>query len=95
MVVNVRVRWPAEKVQSDELIEGQSSTLRQRRWTSISSWIGARQLRAQLERQLRDAIRAGRLRAGAKLPPSRVLADELEVSRGVVVDAYSQLVAEG
>jgi GntR family transcriptional regulator / MocR family aminotransferase len=52
-------------------------------------------LRAQLERELRAAIRAGRLRAGGKLPPSRVLADELEVSRGVVVEAYSQLVAEG
>ena len=52
-------------------------------------------LRAQLERELRAAIRAGRLRAGARLPPSRVLADELQVSRGVVVEAYSQLVAEG
>ena len=28
-------------------------------------------------------------------PPSRVLADELGVSRGVVMEAYSQLVAEG
>ena len=52
-------------------------------------------LRAQLERELRAAVRSGRLRAGAKLPPSRLLADELEVSRGVVVEAYSQLVAEG
>jgi GntR family transcriptional regulator / MocR family aminotransferase len=52
-------------------------------------------LRAQLERELRDAIRAGRLRAGSKLPPSRMLAEELEISRGVVVEAYSQLVAEG
>jgi GntR family transcriptional regulator / MocR family aminotransferase len=52
-------------------------------------------LRAQLERELRAAIRSGRLRAGVKLPPSRVLADELDVSRGVVVEAYSQLVAEG
>jgi GntR family transcriptional regulator / MocR family aminotransferase len=55
----------------------------------------AEPLRAQLERELRAAIRSGRLRAGTKLPPSRVLADELEVSRGVVVEAYSQLVAEG
>ncbi len=52
-------------------------------------------LRAQLERELREAIRSGRLRAGSKLPPSRLLADELRVSRGVVVEAYSQLVAEG
>ncbi len=52
-------------------------------------------LRAQLERELRDSIRAGRLRAGSKVPSSRVLALELGVSRGVVVEAYSQLVAEG
>jgi GntR family transcriptional regulator / MocR family aminotransferase len=52
-------------------------------------------LRAQLERELRAAIRAGRLRGGARLPPSRLLAEELAVSRGVVVEAYSQLAAEG
>jgi len=52
-------------------------------------------LRAQLERELRQAIRSGRLRAGTKLPSSRLLAEELRVSRGVVVEAYSQLVAEG
>src|SRR5947199_7488233 len=52
-------------------------------------------LRGQLERELRDSIRTGRLRAGSRLPPSRVLAVELGVSRGVVVEAYSQLVAEG
>ena len=51
--------------------------------------------RAQLERQLRDGIRSGRLRPGAPLPPSRALARQLGVSRGIVVDAYSQLVAEG
>jgi len=52
-------------------------------------------LRPQIERELRAAIRAGRLRGGAKLPPSRLLAEELAVSRGVVVEAYSQLAAEG
>lgn len=52
-------------------------------------------LRAQLERELRAAIREGRMRAGSKLPPSRRLAEALGVSRGVVVEAYSQLAAEG
>jgi GntR family transcriptional regulator/MocR family aminotransferase len=52
-------------------------------------------LRAQLERELRQAIRSGRLRAGTKLPSSRLLGSELQVSRGVVVEAYSQLAAEG
>src|SRR5215471_4674570 len=52
-------------------------------------------LRAQLERELRAAIRGGRMRAGAKLPSSRGLAEALGVSRGVIVEAYSQLAAEG
>jgi GntR family transcriptional regulator / MocR family aminotransferase len=52
-------------------------------------------LRAQLEEQLRDAVRSGRLAAGARLPSTRALARDLDVSRGVVVDAYSQLAAEG
>jgi GntR family transcriptional regulator / MocR family aminotransferase len=54
-----------------------------------------RSLRAQLEDQLRDAIRRGALRAGTALPSTRALARELEVSRGVVVEAYAQLAAEG
>jgi GntR family transcriptional regulator / MocR family aminotransferase len=49
----------------------------------------------QLEDVLRVAIRSGRLGPGSVLPPSRDLADELGVSRGVVVDSYSQLAAEG
>jgi GntR family transcriptional regulator / MocR family aminotransferase len=52
-------------------------------------------LRRQLEEALREAVRTGRLAPGSLLPPSRVLAQELGVSRGVVVDSYSQLVAEG
>ena len=51
--------------------------------------------RAQLERQLRDGVRSGRLRPGTRLPPSRTLARDLGVSRGVVVEAYAQLTAEG
>jgi GntR family transcriptional regulator / MocR family aminotransferase len=54
-----------------------------------------RGLRRQLEGELRRAIRGGRLAVGTALPPSRVLAKELGVARGVVVDAYGQLVAEG
>ena len=54
-----------------------------------------RSLRAQLERALRDAIARGSLAPGAALPPSRVLARELDVSRSVVAGAYEQLVTEG
>jgi GntR family transcriptional regulator/MocR family aminotransferase len=52
-------------------------------------------LHAQIEAQLREAIRAGRLAPGERLPSTRALAAELGVSRGVVVEAYGQLGAEG
>jgi GntR family transcriptional regulator / MocR family aminotransferase len=52
-------------------------------------------LRAQLERELRDAIRSGRLAAGERLPSSRAMAAELGLSRGLVLECYSQLQAEG
>jgi GntR family transcriptional regulator/MocR family aminotransferase len=52
-------------------------------------------LHAQLEVQLRAAVRSGRLAAGERLPSSRALAAQLGVSRGVVVEAYGQLAAEG
>lgn len=51
--------------------------------------------RAALEAALREAIRAGRLRAGTVLPSSRALAADLGVSRGTVTAAYEILVAEG
>ncbi|WP_371783014.1 aminotransferase-like domain-containing protein [Streptosporangium subroseum] len=49
----------------------------------------------QIARELREAVRRGRLTAGARLPASRDLARDLGLSRGVVVEAYEQLVAEG
>ena len=54
-----------------------------------------RGLRAQIEDGLRTAIRSGRLAPGTRLPSSRALAGDLGVTRGVVVDAYEQLAAEG
>lgn len=48
-----------------------------------------------LQDQLRAAVRDGRLRAGERLPSTRRLAEELGVSRGMVVACYEQLVAEG
>ncbi|SCL49363.1 GntR family transcriptional regulator / MocR family aminotransferase [Micromonospora citrea] len=49
----------------------------------------------QVQDALRGAIRSGRLRSGERLPSTRQLADELGVSRGLVVSAYEQLLAEG
>jgi GntR family transcriptional regulator / MocR family aminotransferase len=56
---------------------------------------GSRPLQAQVAASLRDAIRRSALRPGDRLPPSRLLARDLGVSRGLVVEAYAQLVAEG
>jgi GntR family transcriptional regulator/MocR family aminotransferase len=56
---------------------------------------GGEALHRQIEAAVRDGIRAGRLPVGTPLPPSRALAGSLRVSRGVVVEAYQQLVAEG
>ncbi|MHB1468229.1 MAG: MocR-like pyridoxine biosynthesis transcription factor PdxR [Solirubrobacteraceae bacterium] len=52
-------------------------------------------LHEQLERALREQIRGGRLSAGERLPSTRALSQALDVSRGVVTEAYGQLAAEG
>ncbi len=54
-----------------------------------------RGVRAGLEDGLREAIQAGRLHPGTRLPPSRTLARDLGVARNTVAEAYGQLVAEG
>jgi GntR family transcriptional regulator/MocR family aminotransferase len=56
---------------------------------------GAYGRRAGLERALREAVRAGRLAPGSRLPSSRRLAAETGLSRGTVKAAYDQLTAEG
>ena len=50
---------------------------------------------AQLIRALKAAILDGRVSAGARLPASRSLARELDISRNTVLAAYEQLQAEG
>src|ERR1051326_9127102 len=44
---------------------------------------------------MRDLILSGKLPAGARLPPTRQLADELGLSRNVVITAYEELIVEG
>ena len=56
---------------------------------------GALTLSAQIQQKVRDDIRSGTLRPGARVPSTRDLARQLGISRHVAVDAYEQLAAEG
>ena len=55
----------------------------------------AEPIHRQLAAELRAGVRDGRLGAGSPLPSTRALAAQLGISRGVVVEAFEQLVAEG
>jgi GntR family transcriptional regulator/MocR family aminotransferase len=52
-------------------------------------------LHTQVYEALRDAILAGRMRPGSKLPSTRALALHLNLARNTVMGAYEQLLAEG
>jgi GntR family transcriptional regulator/MocR family aminotransferase len=55
----------------------------------------AEPLGSQLEGWFRDSVRSGRLQSGERLPSTRELAKTLGVSRGLVVQCFEQLHAEG
>lgn len=52
-------------------------------------------IKQQLYDQIRKKIIKGELAFGDKLPSSRELADELHISRNLIVEVYEQLVSEG
>ena len=52
-------------------------------------------LRGQIYSALRGAILDGRLKPGERVPSTRVLSSEMNVSRNTTEGAYEQLVAEG
>ena len=56
---------------------------------------GSGPLHGQLTRALKSAMFAGTVHVGSRLPPTRLLARELGVSRNTVLAAYEQLRAEG
>ena len=71
--------------------------------TQPSLWLGLMEtaphpgigLREQLNAALREAMRSGSLPQGTRLPATRVLAQDLSLSRVTVEAAYAQLEAEG
>jgi GntR family transcriptional regulator/MocR family aminotransferase len=56
---------------------------------------GAGTLTERLAGGIVHAIRDGRLEAGSRLPAQRILAEEMEISRNVVLAAYERLRLEG
>lgn len=52
---------------------------------------GKQDLAGQVYRQLKEAIRSGRLPDGQQVPPSRLLAQQLGLSRKTVARAYAKL----
>lgn len=56
---------------------------------------GTRTLPVQIADRIRSAINDGEIRGDTRLPSSRALSIEIGVARGVVEQAYEQLIAEG
>jgi GntR family transcriptional regulator/MocR family aminotransferase len=52
-------------------------------------------LQSQIARQIRELVLGGRLKPRTRLPSTRALAEELQVARATVVEAFEQLVGEG
>jgi GntR family transcriptional regulator / MocR family aminotransferase len=55
----------------------------------------AEPIQQQIARQIREAVLGGRLKPGDKLPSTRAMAEQLQVARATVVEAYEQLIGEG
>ena len=68
-------------------------------WADLYAWqldrANGRPLSRQIYMQVRSAVLSGALRAGTRVPSSRVMAERLGVARASVVSAYEQLLAEG
>jgi GntR family transcriptional regulator/MocR family aminotransferase len=63
-------------------------------WLSIDRTQNMPMIR-QIYEQIRLHILSGELRQGERLPSTRDLAENLHVSRNVIIEAYDQLIAEG
>ena len=68
-------------------------------WADLYAWrlerASGTPLSRQIYMQVRAAVMSGALRAGTRVPSSRVMAARLGVARASVVSAYEQLLAEG
>jgi GntR family transcriptional regulator/MocR family aminotransferase len=98
MACSVNLHWLADKIQNWTILSNQSTVAKALRSTLPAFALdptAAQPLNTQLAASLRDAIRHGRLAPGRLLPPTRDAALQLGIGRNTVVDAYSDLIAEG
>ncbi len=110
-VVRFQVHWRGGEVDQSSTVErfpgasGPTAGLRPNGFAATDIGADFLQLRPReappkgltdwLAEAMRRAVADGRLTTGARLPATRVLAGELKVSRGVVVEAYQRLADEG
>lgn len=83
------------KIQKHRLEWSQSPAAAHRSHVMHLQLDGSGPLHSQLTRALKGAVFGGRIGCGTRLPPTRLLARELGVSRNTVLAAYEQLRAEG
>src|SRR5215204_3303157 len=81
--------WPARCVIMAKIASSLSNVF------TVLDRSSATALHRQLYNQLRDAILAGRLAPGMRLPSTREMANELSLARNTVLNAFDQLYAEG
>jgi GntR family transcriptional regulator / MocR family aminotransferase len=91
----VRDNWSREKIQFVTETRDQLEASAPLELLLSVSREGPGTLGAQIEDQLRRAIRGGELHGGMRMPSTRDLSRQLGVSRRIAVDAYAQLAAEG
>src|SRR5687767_3364268 len=91
----LRLMWSARQVHFDQSGQTTRETMS---WADVYPWAApeaGRPVIRQVYDQVRNAIHAGALKPGGRLPSSRDLATRLGVARASVVAAYDQLLAEG
>src|SRR4029434_8055448 len=95
MAVREVVGSPGKRVDSVDTTAPRSRLRRTRGPDAGVSLVGPGRRYTQIYWSLRAMMLAGVLRNGSRLPATRTLAEELGVSRNVVLLAYRHLLAEG
>ena len=103
--MHIRVEWKRRQEKPERMatmlslqpggIAGTPPVSRIRRAPAVTMPAGEGRLHAKLYHRLRELIESGSWTPGMRLPSSRVLAEDLGVSRNTASIALEHLVAEG